>query len=88
MRWLFAHSILFSKVILDQNFFGFGRKFAEIISILYRFVTLRWLLPYWLGGDYRGQMFDEVHVSSKQWWAKLLRLLTVNSLSYFVKIKY
>ncbi len=23
-----------------------------------------------------------------QWWAKLLRLLTVNSLSYFVKIKY
>ncbi len=25
---------------------------------------------------------------SYQWWAKLLRLLTVNSLSYFVKIKY
>jgi hypothetical protein len=24
----------------------------------------------------------------EQWWAKLLRLLTVNSLSYFVKIKY
>ncbi len=24
----------------------------------------------------------------QQWWAKLLRLLTVNSLSYFVKIKY
>ncbi len=24
----------------------------------------------------------------RQWWAKLLRLLTVNSLSYFVKIKY
>ncbi len=23
-----------------------------------------------------------------QWWAKLLRLLTVNSLSYFVRIKY
>jgi hypothetical protein len=27
-------------------------------------------------------------VAAKQWWAKLLRLLTVNSLSYFVKIKY
>jgi hypothetical protein len=27
-------------------------------------------------------------VSFAQWWAKLLRLLTVNSLSYFVKIKY
>jgi hypothetical protein len=27
-------------------------------------------------------------VRYKQWWAKLLRLLTVNSLSYFVKIKY
>jgi hypothetical protein len=26
--------------------------------------------------------------SGIQWWAKLLRLLTVNSLSYFVKIKY
>ncbi len=28
------------------------------------------------------------NVGSQQWWAKLLRLLTVNSLSYFVKIKY
>jgi hypothetical protein len=27
-------------------------------------------------------------LGQKQWWAKLLRLLTVNSLSYFVKIKY
>jgi hypothetical protein len=27
-------------------------------------------------------------VYTMQWWAKLLRLLTVNSLSYFVKIKY
>ncbi len=27
-------------------------------------------------------------VGHEQWWAKLLRLLTVNSLSYFVKIKY
>ncbi len=27
-------------------------------------------------------------LSAGQWWAKLLRLLTVNSLSYFVKIKY
>jgi hypothetical protein len=27
-------------------------------------------------------------MSNHQWWAKLLRLLTVNSLSYFVKIKY
>ncbi len=27
-------------------------------------------------------------VTDYQWWAKLLRLLTVNSLSYFVKIKY
>jgi hypothetical protein len=27
-------------------------------------------------------------VAHMQWWAKLLRLLTVNSLSYFVKIKY
>jgi hypothetical protein len=27
-------------------------------------------------------------VTFYQWWAKLLRLLTVNSLSYFVKIKY
>ncbi len=27
-------------------------------------------------------------VTFKQWWAKLLRFLTVNSLSYFVKIKY
>ncbi len=27
-------------------------------------------------------------MSFRQWWAKLLRLLTVNSLSYFVKIKY
>ncbi len=26
--------------------------------------------------------------ADRQWWAKLLRLLTVNSLSYFVKIKY
>jgi hypothetical protein len=28
------------------------------------------------------------HGPWNQWWAKLLRLLTVNSLSYFVKIKY
>jgi hypothetical protein len=27
-------------------------------------------------------------VERDQWWAKLLRLLTVNLLSYFVKIKY
>ncbi len=27
-------------------------------------------------------------VTTWQWWAKLLGLLTVNSLSYFVKIKY
>jgi hypothetical protein len=29
-----------------------------------------------------------VSLTHNQWWAKLLRLLTVNSLSYFVKIKY
>ncbi len=29
-----------------------------------------------------------IDLGQKQWWAKLLRLLTVNSLSYFVKIKY
>ncbi len=33
----------------------------------------------------RNMMFKVPH---EQWWAKLLRLLTVNSLSYFVKIKY
>jgi hypothetical protein len=29
-----------------------------------------------------------IYRADQQWWAKLLRLLTVNSLSYFVKIKY
>jgi hypothetical protein len=30
----------------------------------------------------------KLYTALYQWWAKLLHLLTVNSLSYFVKIKY
>jgi hypothetical protein len=33
-------------------------------------------------------IYKEYHSACMQWWAKLLRLVTVNSLSYFVKIKY
>ncbi len=39
---------------------------------------------------YRGTVRVQFYIllGQVQWWAKLLRLLTVNSLSYFVKIKY
>jgi hypothetical protein len=36
VRWFFAHLIMFGEVILDQIFFGFWRKFAEISSTLCR----------------------------------------------------
>jgi hypothetical protein len=49
---------------------------------------------FWFGLRDVGSLYSRaviqrtIDVSSGQWWAKLLRLLTVNSLSYFVKIKY
>ncbi len=67
------------------------------------YYTLRGQINYLLTSDFSGPVYNRfprgeciTWVSGGegaldtpgQWWAKLLRLLTVNSLSYFVKIKY
>ncbi len=86
-KYFFPHHTLFQlhykkdpKTAPCQDFVGQPKSCLYVIIDQLVFFMDRFCQSYTVNKNY--------NVSCGQWWAKLLRLLTVNSLSYFVKIKY